>query len=275
MFCFSYAPEAASTSREVQQARQLPADIRSALQNREFPIYIQLYADAATGQAAGGEVIPFWEHPAGGLLPAEHWLPVLEQEGLSSLLDEYVLEHLCSMLDSLCKNGRENFFLLYRLSESSLLSGGLKERWTKIIQDYRFNRRLLLFGIPQKVVEHDFQTAAEQIKAIQSLEMKLVLDGFNGQLTTLARAGESRFCAIKLKEPVPNRVQSQVVLRAAIRAGHDMGLAILAEGADTAEQTAHLRELGCDMLRGKQYAHPLPAREAMKKLIGSASGNSF
>lgn len=271
MFCFSCAPAAASTNREAQEPQKLQMDIRSVLQNRELQIYIQFYVDALTRRTVGGEVIPLWAHPAQGLLPAEQWLPLLDQEGMSLLLDEYVLEYVCAMLDSLRKNGKEDVFLLYRLSESSLLSGGLKERWTKIIKDYQFNRQLLFFGVPQKVVEYDFQAVVNQIKVIQSLGMKLVLDGFNGQLTALAQAGNTQFCGVKLKEPISNRMQSRVILRAAIQAGHEMGLAILAEGADTAEQTAHLQELGCDMLRGKLYARPLLAQEAMKKLTESVS----
>lgn len=251
--------------------RPLSMDVRSALQNREIALYIQLYANASTGQPAGGEVIPLWAHPAGGLLPGEQWLPLLEQEGLSAQLDDYVLEQVCAMLDSLGGEDRGQFFLLYRLSEQSLCSEDREERWTKLLEGVSFDRRRLVLGVPQRVVEHELQRAAHQIQAIQALEMKLVLDDFNGQLTALAQAGETQFCGIKLKGPIPQRIQSEVILRAAIRAGHEMGLAVLAEGADTEEQTARLRALGCDLLRGTQYAPLLPAREAVKTLSESAS----
>ena len=253
--------------RAAQDEQRLRADARHALQNREFQIYIQFYVDFFTGQAVGGEVIPLWEHPEKGILAAEQFLPLLEQEGLSPQLDEFVLERSCAMLDTLRQNGKEKFFLLYRLSEGTLRSETLKERWEEIAGEYHFNRKLLLFGVPQRLLERGSQSILRNMAAIQEMNLRLVLDGFNGQLTALLQARNAQFCGVKLNGSFINQEQYKIVLRAAVRAGHELELAILAEGADTVELASGLRELECDMLRGELYAHPLPAWEAMKKLM--------
>jgi len=254
--------------QEVQRERRLRADAQAGFQNREFQIYLQFYADARTGRASGAKVVPLWEHPALGLLPASSWLSVLEQEGLSSRLDGYVLERMCAFLEHLRRNGRGNFFLLYSLSEAAF-SERLEDAWKDLLSGYRFDYRRLLLG-----VDPGGNAAGGAVDAIRSMGMGLVLDGFGGQAADLAWAGDAKFCGVKLDQAFAGRMESasgRMALESVIQLGHQMDLLFLAEDVASEDQAARLRQLSCDLLCGTLYAPPLPAWEAMKKLTGQAA----
>jgi len=257
----------------LQRERRLRADAGPGLQNREFQIYLQFFADARTGRAAGAKVTLLWEHPALGPLPASRWLSLLEEEGLSGRLDGYVLERMCAFLDHLRQNGREDFFLLYPLSGKTLSSERLEGEWKDILSGYRFDYRRLLFGVPQDAALGRSAAVGKGVDAIRSMGMGLVLDGFDGQITGLARAGDASFHGLRIGQELIGQTETasgQAALETVFQLGHQLNLIFLAEDVASKEQAARLRQSGCDLLCGTLYAHPLPVWEAMKKLTGQA-----
>lgn len=244
------------TLRELQEEQRFRADLQNGLNNREFQIYLQFYADSRSGRMAGAEALVFWEHPERGLLPSSKWAALLEREGLSGQLDGYVLERLCGLLDFLRQKGREDFFFLYGLSTQTLSAGNVEEQWKEILDSYQFERRQLLLGVPE---------GSAGLDIVRDLGLGLTLSDFSGDLAALVQPGSDRLCGVKLSGAFAG--QHQTILRAAIRAAHDLDLTVLAEGADTEAESARLTDLGCDFLRGTHYAHPLPAWEAVRQLV--------
>lgn len=244
------------TLRELQEEQRFRADLQNGLNNREFQIYLQFYADSRSGRMAGAEALVFWEHPERGLLPASKWAALLEREGLSGQLDGYVLERLCGLLDFLRQKGREDFFFLYGLSAQTLSAGNVEGQWKEILDSYQFERRQLLLGVPEGSAGSDL---------VCNLGLGLVLDGFDGHLSALARPGSERLCGVKLSAAFVD--QPSPILRSAIQACHDLDLTLLAGGADTEADSVRLTDLGCDFLRGARYALPLPAWEAVRQLV--------
>lgn len=256
------------TLRAVRQQERLQADARHALENQEFQIYIQFYVSAFTGRALGGEVMLFWEHPEQGILPPERFLPLLEQEGLCAQLDTYVLERIGSVLENLNQQGRPDFFLLYGVSEQTWRAPDLQERWAQIAEAYPNGRRQMFLGVPLCALK----SGAENLRAVQSLEMGLLLNDFDGQLAAMAPGPDISLCGVKLDSAFSAPQQPEALLRAAVQAGHALGLSVLAGGADTEEAAVRLRQQGCDFLRGALYARPLPLWEAMRMLMDHAKG---
>lgn len=252
--------------RALQEEQQLREDARPALQNREFQLYLQFCAEARTGKAAGAEVLVQWDHPTKGLLPASRWRTILEQEGLAAQLDDYVLERSCACLDHLRQNGKEDFFLLCRLSAQTLASGTLAEQWKDMLEAYHFDRRHLILAAPQSL-----DAANPAAEAIRSMELGLVLDDFSGDLSSLSHAHDLQFRGVKLSREFASLAETpsgRTVLEALFQAGHHLKLVFLAE--DAAGKESLLRELGCDLLCGE--LPPLPLWEAMKKLSARKPG---
>lgn len=248
----------------VQENRQLQAGIRAGLENREFQIYFQFCVDAATGRAAGAEVLVFWEHPEKGLLSMPHWLPLLEREGLAGQLDDYVFLQMCAVLEVLRRRGREDFFLLYRLSGRLPSLEQVAAKWSETSDERPAVCRQLLFGVPRDAV-----LSAPEAEALRSLGAGLVLEGFNGQLDGLMQSEDIRLCGLGLDPALAGRADTpkgRAALESMFRMGHALELFFLAGDVRTEAQAKHLRDLGCDLLCGDLYARPLPAWEAVRKL---------
>lgn len=263
-----FSGEAQQKTKEEQRLR---ADGARSLQNREFQLYLQFYAEAQTGRAVGAEAFLFWEHPDWGLLLPERYLPILEREGLAEQLDDYLLDQACAFLDSLQRGGREDFFLLCRLSAKTVASENLAARWGEIIGTRRLDRRMLMFSVPREAAFGGRELSAHNLEAVLEMGMRLILEGFDGQAEDLALAQDAQFSGLKLNGDLAGRLDTpggQVVLASILRAGHQLGLAFLAEDVETEGRSACLRKLGCDLLRGALYARPLPVWEAAKKLTG-------
>ncbi len=257
----------------IEKERRLREDARSGLPHREFRLYLQFFAHARTGRAAGAKVTLQWQHPDLGPLPASQWLSLLEEEGLSDRLDGYALERMCTFLDRLRQNGREDFFLLYPLSQKALSSRCLWDTWKDILSGHRSTDRQLLLSVPGDAAPGRGAADAGGIDAVRSMGMGLVLDGFDGQIAQLSRAGDARFRGLKLDRALAGQTETasgRAALEAVFQLGHKLDLVFLAEDVDTQDQAARLRQAGCDLLCGALYAPPLPASEAMKKLTGQA-----
>lgn len=259
------------TQQKIKEEQRLRADGARSLQNREFQLYLQFYADAQTGRAMGAEASLFWEHPDRGLLLPERYRTILEQEGLAEQLDNYLLDQACTLLDNLRRGGREDFFLVCRVSAKTVASGGLTEQWREIIGSLQFDRRMLLLSVPRDAAFGDGELSDRNLKAIREMGMQLVLEDFDGQAEDLALAREAQFSGLKLNGALVDRLAApggQVVLASILQAGHQLKLAFFAEDVGTEERSDCLRKLGCDLLRGALYSRPLPVWEAAKKLTG-------
>lgn len=261
--------------RTVQTERRLQAGLQEGLENQEFQLRLQFYVDARTGRAVGAEVLLLWEHPELGALPPSQWRPLMDREGLSSQMDCYVLERACAFLDHLRQNGREDFFLLYSLSEQTLFSEELEGQWKEATEAYHFDPGRLIFGLSRNSSLWKRDGRAYGLEAIRSMGMGIVLDSFDGQMIRLVQAGEARLFGLKLSRELTDWVGQplgRTVFRFMFQAGHALKLALLAENVSSEDQAGCLRELGCDLLRGDLYARPLPAWEAMRKLVGRTAG---
>lgn len=91
--------------RICQKERQLLADVRRALDQGEFQLWIQFFVDARTFRVVGGEALSRWNHPGQGLLHPSQFVPLLEREGRISQLDLSAMERACTFLERL-ENGR-------------------------------------------------------------------------------------------------------------------------------------------------------------------------
>ena len=250
------------TMRAVQESRQLRAGIRAGLENREFQIYLQFCVEAGTGRAAGAELLVFWEHPEKGLLPMSRWLLPLEEEGLAGQLDDYIFQQVCALIELLRRKGRENFFLLCRLSGGLLSLERLALRWKELSLPFTCGQ--LLFGVPQDAVLN-----AAEAEALRSLGAGVILEDFDGRLDGLMQNEDIRLCGLSLHPELAGRADTpkgRAALESMFHMGRELELFFLVRNVCTEAQAERLKNLGCDLLCGDLYERPLPAWEAVRKL---------
>ena len=256
--------------RAFEEERQLIADMDSGFARDEFRIYLQFYVSAAQRRIVGGEMLARWQHARKGLLLPAQFVPLLEREGRVSRLDYYCLEKVCAFLEQLDRQGVRDFFISCNFARSTVTSPHFVEKCQAIISRYHFVRELLIFEVTESEKSPDYTQMNTHIQAMRAFGVRVIFDDFGVGFSSLHDLQESVMDGLKLDKYLVQNIgtrQGRSILEAMIRAGHELGLTILAEGVEEETQAAALQQLQCDVLQGFYFSHPLPAGEAAGQII--------
>ncbi len=256
--------------RLFREERNLQADIRRGLENEEFYLYIQFYMDAGTNRIAGGEALARWGHPEKGFLSPGSFIPLMEKEGLISRLDYYSLDQACSFLERLHQVGMESFFMSCNFSFETLEEDDFIDRCREIMETYQFSRKQLIFQITQQAVIRNSPVVISHVKAVKDMGVEIALDDLGEGFTALSAIGEYSPDMLQMDKRLVDLLGSDAgdaIVEGVIGVGHKLGITILAEGAEKMEQVQLLAKMGCDMIQGFYFGHPMPSWEAARRLL--------
>lgn len=257
-----------------QEERQLQADVGRGLEDGEFRLCIQYYVDSEKGRIVGGEALSRWEHPEKGQLSPACFVPLMEKEGLTSRLDYYCLDKVCAFLEDLRRAGREDFFVSCNFSRETFSEGDFVKKCEDIIGKYQFERELLIFEITESAMMRNFEVAEKNIRKMKKMGIRIVLDDFGEGFTSFFDIQEYQLDGLKLGKGLIDRLGTRagdIIIRAMIWVGHELGLTVLAEGVENEDQVRILQGMHCDVIQGFYYYQPLPDWEA-KRLIMRSGG---
>ena len=261
--------------QQFAQERQMQDQLDQALDRQEFELFVQFYVDINSRQIVGGEALSRWQHPERGLLKPGAFVPLLERKGLIYKLDFYCLQKSCAFLQQLVEQGVEDFFLSCNFSRETFEREDFAQQCTEIIREYRFPRELLIFELTESVSTHDMAQIRENILALQTFGVRIVLDDFGEGCTSFVDLQQYPVDGIKLDKTLVDNIMTAngiAILRALIQVGHDLGLTILAEGVEDTDQVEVLRQIHCDVIQGYQSYRPMPQREAEQQILGRFCG---
>lgn len=264
-----YAVCTREMAEKIAEERQLQASIDQALTNHEFQLYIQFFVDAQTHRVVGGEALSRWNHPQKGLLTPGVFIPMMEREKLISRLDYYNLDQACIFLEKLHQEKEESFFISCNCSCETLVSEEFAARAEEILSRYTFPKEQLVLEITESSYSGNIEQIRKNMLAVKRFGVRVALDDFGAGFTSIADLQKYPFDTIKLDKGLVDNITAPagaVVLKAVIQAGHELNMALLAEGVEQDEQADILRDIGCDYIQGFRFSHPLPEWEAYKQI---------
>ncbi|WP_434656301.1 bifunctional diguanylate cyclase/phosphodiesterase [Chromobacterium violaceum] len=252
----------------IDQADQLAleTELRRALEEEgQLVPYYQPFIAAATGALAGFETLVRWQHPQRGLVSPGVFLPVAEESGLITRLDRYMINAACAQLQAWRAEGRvgEGIALHINLSSANFrdpdLVGWIGER----IAHYRLPPAMLHLEITESALIDQPEAAATAMQALHGLGVRLALDDFGTGYSALSYLHRYRFDVLKIDQSfvfdLDRKQESVAIVRAILALARALDLEVVAEGVETASQSAMLKEMGCGMLQGFHFAAPAPA----------------
>ncbi len=263
-------------SRRCLEERQLLAGLGQALERQELQLWLQFLVDAGSHRVVGGETLSRWNHPSRGVLLPGRYVPLLEREGRIDRLDLFCLTQAGRFLAELEQRGVRDFFLSCNISRSTFAARDFPERCRTALEPYRFSRRLLLL----ELTESERMTAKEQrqiqknIPELRAMGLRILLDDFGVGFSAFQDLQEFPMDGLKLDKCLVDNMETErgaVLLQSFIRTGHQLGLAILAEGVETSDQAETLARWGCDVLQGYHFSVPVPAPAAMRRILEGKS----
>lgn len=248
--------------------RELENRFETAMSNGEFVAYFQPKYDVKTEKISGAESLVRWINPDGSMVMPGEFIPLYERDGLIVKLDEYIFRYVCEFQRERMEKGQELIPISVNLSRASIHHSGIAERYMEIIKEN---------GIPFSSVPIELtETATLNRVVIRDFTERLVnagfsihMDDFGVGYSSLITLSELPFDTMKIDKSLIDGISQQkgrIVVQQGIVLGHGLGMKVVAEGVESAEQVELLREMECDDIQGFYYSRPLPKDEFIKKL---------
>jgi diguanylate cyclase (GGDEF)-like protein len=208
----------------------------------------------------GVEALLRWQHPTEGLIPPGDFIPVAEGTSIILRLTERVLNLSLAQMRGWLDAGHA-VPVAVNLSTRCLLDAALPEMVQRLLAQYRVPAELLRLEVTESAVMGDAARCMEVLQRLHDLGVRLSIDDFGTGYSSMAYLRRLPVDELKIDRSfvlgMTTTPQDAVLVRTAIDLGHNLGLTVVAEGVEGAEQVHALRELGCDIAQGYHYARPM------------------
>jgi diguanylate cyclase (GGDEF)-like protein/PAS domain S-box-containing protein len=247
---------------------QMEMALRLAVERREFIVYYQPIVDLDDFKLRGFEALVRWNHPEKGFVSPADFIPLAEEMGLIVEIGEWVLEESCRQMERWQKIFPTDppMFMSVNLSGRQFIQNDLVERIAAVIRETRVDPRGLKLEITESAVMDDVEAATKTFRRLKELGLRLSIDDFGTGYSSLSYLHKfpldtlkiDRSFVMKMSESAENR---EIVL-AIVTLAQNLGMSVIAEGVETKEQVAELRDLGCEFGQGYFFSKPAPAEGA-------------
>ena len=241
----------------------LEGQLRKASMASQFALWYQPIVDLKTGRVASVEALIRWEHPATGTVLPGEFIPLCEETGLIVPLGEWILRTVCAQGLAWQREGLGPLPIAINLSGQQLRAGGTIELVQRVIADSGLDPRHLVLELTESTLMDEAGDAITALPALAALGVELAIDDFGTGYSSLSYLKHLPVHALKIDRSfvrdVTTNPNDAAITSAIIAMGQALGLRVVAEGVETDEQVALLRQQGCDLIQGYWISRPLPA----------------
>ncbi|HEX2828360.1 MAG TPA: EAL domain-containing protein [Burkholderiales bacterium] len=248
----------------------LESQLRGALERNELVVYYQPVVEAATGHISGMEALVRWNHPEVGLLSPGKFIEIAEETGLVVPIGAWVLARACEQQRKWVEQGLPPLRVAVNLSPRQFLHRHLIDDIVKVIRETNADTSCLELEITESTVMHNAQRAAALLSQLKEMGIRVAIDDFGTGYSSLAYLKRFPIDSLKIDRSfvadVPGDTGNTAITQAIMAMAHSLGLKVIAEGVESEEQLAFLRQHGCEELQGYYFSKPVTAEEATKML---------
>ncbi len=242
--------------------------LRKALEREEFVLYYQPQFDIATAEILGVEALIRWRHPDLGMVSPAVFIPLAEETGLIIQIDEWVLKTACAQNKAWQEAGLPPIIMAVNLSGQNFIRKNLLGIIARIIDDTRLDPHYLELELTESVLMKNARETATTLRVLKDMGLHISIDDFGTGYSSLSYLKRFPLDTLKIDQSFIREVTSDpdnaAITTAIIAMAHSLKLRVVAEGVETEEQLAFLRDHGCQAMQGFLYSRPLPAAEVVQ-----------
>jgi len=252
----------------------IESELRRAIEREEIKVMYQPIVRLEDRAIAGFEALARWEHPKLGRLSPVEFISIAEEIGLIVDLGLFVLDRTARQLaiwQAEASRSQEPLFASVNVSSRQLLRHDLIQDLRGVLGRTPLARGSLKLEITESLVMDNPEHAAQMLTRIKELGAGLSLDDFGTGHSSLAYLQRFPFDTIKIDQSfvrTTSRGTRPVILRSIISLAHDLGMDVVAEGAETDSDAVELYHLGCEYAQGYAFGEPMTAEAAQDLLAG-------
>ena len=264
-------------SAQVVERLKVETDLRHAVERGELRLYYQPVIRLDTGEVAALEALIRWVHPERGLLMPADFSPLAEESGLITSIGRWVMEEGCRQM----KKWQSAFpadpplRVCVNLSTRQFQNPRLDEEIEWVLNECELGASDLELEITESVMIRDFEATLSTLQQLKGLGIRLAVDDFGTGYSSLAYLKRFPVDVLKIDRAFVGMLgpgaqeQDESIVRAVIAFAKALNLTVTAEGVETIEQLALLRDLGCDYAQGHYFCKAVPPDQATEMLAES------
>jgi predicted signal transduction protein with EAL and GGDEF domain len=253
-----------------RERAELVADLRRALEQGGLRLAYQPVVELATGRVAAVEALARWEHPTLGAVPPDAFVPLAEETGLIAPLGRWALGEACRQARAWQEAVASPPAVAVNLSPRQFQQPGLVEDVAEALRASGLPPRLLALELTEGAMVADADEAVALLRQLKGLGVGLAIDDFGTGYSSLAYLQRLPVDRLKVDRRfvagLGRDAGDAAIVEAVVGLARTLGLGVVAEGVETAEQAARLRELGCGLGQGFYFGRPQSA-EALGALL--------
>ncbi len=251
----------------------MESELRRAIERQEIKVLFQPIVRLEDRAIAGFEALARWDHPKMGRLSPAEFISIAEEIGLIVDLGLFVLDHTAKQLATwqAATKGREPVFASVNVSSRQLLRHDLIQDLRGVLARTPLVRGSLKLEVTESLVMENPEHAAQMLTRIKELGAGLSLDDFGTGHSSLAYLQRFPFDTIKIDQSFVRTTTHgtrPVILRSIISLAHDLGMEVVAEGAETDSDAVELYQLGCEYAQGFAFGEAMTSEAALDLLLG-------
>nr|WP_249209577.1 EAL domain-containing protein [Bradyrhizobium manausense] len=248
----------------------LESALRRALEREQFSLNYQPKVDMETGQITGVEALLRWSHPDLGNVSPAQFIPLAEETGLIVPIGRWVLNEACAQAMAWQRRGLLPLSMAVNLSPRQFADEHLLQDVDEALAASGMSPVLLQLEVTESMMMRNVGRALKVLDAIQSRGIRLAIDDFGTGYSSMSLMKHFPIDTIKIDRSfvrdLPQDSEDQAIAQAIISMGKALGMTVVAEGVENAEQETFLRTHGCDEMQGFLIAKPLPANQMAELL---------
>ena len=261
-------------NRNARSLADLESELRRALRRDELELHYQPRLDLGTGQIVGLEALVRWRHAERGLLAPSEFVPLAEQSGLIVPLGYWVISRALRDMQALRERGLEPLHMAVNLSFRQFQDSQLLSTLSRLISERGVEAQWLEFELTETAVMRRSDLVKQTMDALGRLGVRFSLDDFGTGFSSFVHLNSLPITLLKIDKSfvggMESREENRKLVHAMINLAHNLKLEVVAEGVETPEQLALLRDFGCDQVQGYFISKPLPLAELVEYLTFGA-----
>ncbi|MDH3744074.1 MAG: EAL domain-containing protein [Acidobacteriota bacterium] len=254
---------------------QLKMALGYAVENRELELLYQPKVRSDTHEIIGAEALVYWNHPAMGRIGPSRFIPLAEETGLIVPIGEWVLKTACRQIYDWRQALKKDLSMAVNISGIQFREGGFVESVGAILSSARLEPRVVELEITETIAMHEVEKTLDRLHELNRLGVHISIDDFGTGYSSLAYLKRFPIHTLKIDKSfvltTPEDTDNMAIVKAVIALAHSLGLSVVAEGVETAEQASFLRTEGCETLQGYHFSRPTSSADFSKLLASGFS----
>jgi diguanylate cyclase (GGDEF)-like protein/PAS domain S-box-containing protein len=265
----TYLRYAEAMDTRTRRRAGLLAALRRVEERGELRLLYQPQLSLVDGGIHRVEALLRWDSAEHGEVMPTQFIPLAEESGMIVAIGEWVLREACNTLADWHRAGFCEMSMAVNISAVQLLRSDLPRTVERILRETGVEARHLELELTESVLMANAELASERLQTFRKIGISIAVDDFGTGYSSLAYLRRLPITTLKVdKEFIddlgsPDDGEDAAITKTIITMAHSLGLDVVAEGVETAEQLSFLRQQGCDVVQGFWLAPPLEASACM------------